>query len=107
MLAKLPVERQKMLEAADIIEERGHCKGVVENEQGNVCLYGALCFAFAGTAKMFYAAGAHDATVRVGEYLGLNGPFGAGSAAVRWNNAPERTKEDVVNALRGAALHGL
>lgn len=31
-----------LLEAADIMEKRGHCKGVLTNEAGNVCFLGAL-----------------------------------------------------------------
>ena len=34
--------RQALLEAADIIEQRGHCKGVAEDARGRVCIIGAL-----------------------------------------------------------------
>ena len=34
--------RQALLEAADIIEQRGHCKGASEDEHGRVCIIGAL-----------------------------------------------------------------
>ena len=100
MLAKLPVERQKLLEAADIIEERGHCKETITNSAGNVCLYGALNIAFNEGARATSEA-SFQGLVAVGKYLGKD------SNPISWNNAPERTKEEVVSALRAAALHGL
>lgn len=96
MLAKLPVERDTLLKAADRIERDGHHKGSAYDpvSRNRFCLVGAITMEaghhdiFRAAAKLFEShLGRHD--------------------IVAWNDAPERTKEEVVSALRAAALHGL
>lgn len=82
-----------LLDAADYLEEHGHCKDRWSNQQGAKCLLGAI---HAGAGSAGYQ-GARD---RVIAYLGFRGV----GEAVDWNNAPERTADEVIAALRGAAL---
>jgi hypothetical protein len=76
-------------QAADYLEEHGHCKHDLRDWEGRVCLLGAL--------------------ISIGQSSGLAMGYAAmsgylGSDPVSWNNAPERTKGEVVAALRAAAL---
>jgi hypothetical protein len=43
--------RKYLLDAADIIEARGHCHGMVEDAQGRVCIAGALSIAAYGKVQ--------------------------------------------------------
>lgn len=40
--------------AAEIMSQRGHCKGVREDDQGRVCYYGALMVAVTGQSEGFF-----------------------------------------------------
>jgi hypothetical protein len=85
-------ETQKVLfDAADVVERRGHCKNKYMDDQGRVCLQGAIVAA-AGMQL-------HAVTTRLRYYLNLP----PGMTTSDWNNRPERTSEEVVAALRGAA----
>lgn len=95
MLAKLPAERAALLEAADLIEEYGHAKGVLGKRGEPMCALGAIDAAVGRENDLAYTA---DTVLR--RYLKT-------ANIVGWNNVPERTKEEVVDALRDAALHGL
>lgn len=95
MLAKLPAERAALLEAADLIEEYGHAKGYLGQKGEPMCAIGALEAATDGNMPVAFAG-----TDVLSLYLG-------NADVVDWNNAPERTKEEVVNTLRAAALQGL
>jgi putative intracellular protease/amidase len=85
--------------AADVIAERGHCKGDYEGPDGSVCAIGALLVAIAGgpadplNARQFHTyMSARDWASDV-----------VGNAVARWNDAPERTADEVIAALREAA----
>lgn len=83
-----------LAKAADLIDERGHCKRVSEDLDGRLCVYGALRKAteqFVDQDRVFGAA-----AERISEHLG-------GDLVAIWNDYPERTKEEVVSALRSAA----
>lgn len=112
-LAKLkPLEpwRLNLLKAADYMEVHGHCKHELWNKEGAVCLVGALYI----TNAMKVDVG-DSAAARVGRYLKPDLEFSGGmfdhsravTAAVCWNNAPERTGEEVVAAMRATALEGI
>lgn len=80
-----------LLRAADLIERDGWCQRFA-NKNGRYCLFGAISM----------AAGVFDAcalTDRVSRYLGV-------PSAISWNDAPCRTKEEAIRALRGCALEG-
>jgi hypothetical protein len=93
-----------LYDAADLIDQRGLAKGIRRDSEGRLCLHGAIEFAMTGTA---WSSGEKHKEVsrHVRKYLehnlGFVGLTDYGCA--EWNNAPERTKQEVVDALRGAA----
>lgn len=74
--------------AADYVEEHGHCKKVAVNQYGQVCLLGAI-------GKSGYLS---MSIVRnyISQATGVKMWFD-------WNDAPERTPKEVINALRLAS----
>lgn len=91
-----------LLRAADELERRGHCKGVLFGPRGEVCLRGAIMAALGLNSHadywdrhMLMAPHFNAADEAVANYLKCD--------VVDWNNAPGRTKEEVVAALRSAA----
>lgn len=90
-----------LLDAADYMEKHGHCKSRLRDDEGRVCLWGAIN---AVTGAKDYVAHLQLNLVnhvgRVAAHLGLLTP----DDAIRWNNAPGRTQEEAVSALRSAAL---
>jgi len=86
--------RQNMLDAADLIEQRGHAKNILEDSNGSLCFVGALSMAVTGYSDAI--------DLRVGIGIQKMFPF-IGQNPVDWNNAPERTKEEVVSAMRACA----
>lgn len=92
--------------AADLIEKHGHAKQILKDKQGHMCFMGALFEANDG----FWAGdpaieAALQATDRI---LGLSteqSSFGTlVSAVVDWNNAYQRTSEEVIAVMRAAAV---
>lgn len=81
--------RKALMDAAELIRERGHCKGRLEDNLGRVCAIGAIvrasnyddigCYAHTHLATFLHSS--------VGE----------------WNDAEERTAAEVIAALEGAA----
>jgi hypothetical protein len=92
---KLEPWRQQLLDAADYMEQHGHCKRTMQDYRGRVCLYGAI-HAIIGREILPVAA-----TAAVSRYLGFMIP--SRTANMLWNDASERTQDEVVAALRGAA----
>lgn len=84
-----PVQ-QVLLDAAESIEKYGWCQGRGGVNGGPRCALGALVHA-ANNERSLYA----------GALLGLTRIIGSG--VVYWNDAPERTKAEVIAALRAAA----
>lgn len=85
---------QVLLDAADYIERHGWCQYIVEDNQGRVCIGGAISAAASNSDQddlYVYAL------VRLDKYLHSYKlvPF--------WNDTPGRTKEEVIAALRAAA----
>lgn len=74
-----------ILRTAQLIEERGHCKGLYR-DRGRYCVLGA--FGAAGQGSL-------EASRRLWEALG---------DIPRWNDAPERTPEEVISTLRRIAF---
>lgn len=85
--------RQILLDAATIIEARGHAKGVLEDFRGRVCVLGAMNVAETGDA---FGLGSCEPWRLLVNHLGEN-------SIPHWNNAPERTAGEVVETLRAAA----
>lgn len=81
--------------AIDILNERGWTQGVVRNAKGEVCLIGALGIA---TGRIATNNGYCSALETCGRKLGI--PVGS---VITWNDAPERSKEDVILILKELA----
>lgn len=85
---------QVLLAAAEAIETYGHVKGDLGNASYGFCVVGALCFV-AEDSKYLDAYSAFTAHIQsISEF----------SLVSTWNNAPERTKQEVVSELRKLAL---
>lgn len=93
--------KQILLEAANLIRTKGHCKGDNQDETGAFCTYGAINMAAYGNPLGGYssyedddAADAAKAAVRI--------VTGQHALAV-WNDSRIRTPDDVIRALESAA----
>lgn len=75
--------------AADYMEHVGHCKGELEDDYGRVCLLDAL-------TKVIIPGSYLHATRAIGRHIGCED-------FVAWNDAEERTADEVVAVLRAAA----
>lgn len=85
-----------LMKAADLIEKHGHVKGHPGSEELGYCAIGAICaadFSFDGMISIPNMFSRIDLLAKV-----------VSSLVPRWNDAPERTKEEVIAALRLAAV---
>lgn len=94
MLAKLPDDRQSLLKIADSLEKHGWCQGTMFGVDSKRCLAGGAIY-----------VDSLDSLKLLSSYLKLD-PHCL-SLLIKWNDTPGRTKEEVINTLRSAALHGL
>lgn len=89
--------REILLEAANLLRKKGWCQWTLEDDQGRMCALGAIL-----------KANRNLSVHQVQKSLYLLGKFlppdkrGYGPI-VPWNNAPGRTKEEVIAAMEGAA----
>lgn len=91
-------QRARVLEAAALeIEVRGHAKHVQMDAGGRVCLYGAL-----KCARGWDGAGWGGAFSPDWYSFFPGGPRG-GFEVAEWNNAPERTADEVTFLMRWRA----
>lgn len=101
---ELDAASRLLLKAADCIEERGLAKNCQQDAKGRLCAYGALMLANGGTPEGFNdgrdRAAIREASERLTKAVGCK--YGPAS----WNNAPERTKAEVVAKMRAVALGG-
>jgi hypothetical protein len=81
-----------LIKAADYIEKYGWCQHS-HSKAGTVCLWGAICEANGGDGRL-----CDDAYDKVETFL--QNPIGA----INWNDAPGRTKDEVIALLRKAAV---
>jgi hypothetical protein len=85
-------ERRVLLAAADLLEKGGHCKHALRNGTAH-CVFGAMIVAAGGEVTedgsvVKLPVFSHKLlTLQVGWILD-------------WNNAPERTAEEVISTLR-------
>lgn len=104
--------KKVILDAADLLE-KGFCKGVLaETEEGicvqpshplavRYCARGALMEACKRAGLTTVYASEYNYSVKLAKFIKPNifTSFGA-DVLVEWNNAPERTKEEVVAKFR-------
>lgn len=108
LIAKAKQEewRGKLIEAADIVRKRGLCKGTLEDEDGRVCLRGALNAVYWGSPVALLIGCNSNGRIfvdgQVLRYLRSRGFIPVTTA--HWNNEPERTAEEVIDVLEGAAF---
>ena len=91
-----------LLKAADALETFGHCKYRLRDDQGRMCLVGALLFAKTGKSHFPDDKFVASSIIRV-PFLRIEKSVGE---PVSWNNAPERTAEEVIATLRRVAWEG-
>lgn len=94
-----PIEmwRQYLLDAARLIEERGHAKCRLEGADGSLCAVGAINYAMFG--RSISLCWPREALKRFSLHLGSGDTI----AVATWNNKPERTAAEVVKAMRDCA----
>lgn len=111
-------------EAARIASERGHCKGIEQDEDGHVCLVGAINLALAADQPGVLTSHGtippsssplrslqHELLHYVGKVLQGMGVHvwnvtfldEAVPRGIDWNNLPETSGEDVVLVLKKTA----
>lgn len=93
--------------AADEIEERGHYKGdlgdpALPPEITPVCLIGALCAVLRGNPFKEMVI-PHNLRAAIDEAAERHDDGEISGSIVDWNDAPERTADDVITVLREAA----
>lgn len=95
----LTLQQQIFLNAASLIEKRGWCQGRAMDGKGRVCLMQAIGRA-AGELGVdtFRTSGVWPFVEEVHSRLRRGG--------TAWNDAPGRTKEEVIAALKSWALDG-
>lgn len=109
---------QVMLDAADLIRKHGLAKHLRHNELGGYCIHGAVSMALHGEPYKGNAQPVMRSIVAYMKSMGLDPLAGdrsyAGSTdeqinwiAAPWNNQPERTAEEVIAVLEGAAAHAV
>lgn len=109
--ANLDEQSRILLRAADLLEKHGLAKHCQRDSEGRMCMAGAIIVAAGGTPETFYSwtgdalgscypsRAAWEAAMRV-----IKGLPGCTYGPANWNNAPERTKDEVVAKLRAVAL---
>lgn len=99
-----------LLDAADLLERDGWCQFARKNRDGNMCAVGALSMAATGTELY---PGFCDRLTKAAERMAVSipdddpkliyvsSPF---AKVMVWNDHGRRTKEEVIAAMRKAAL---
>lgn len=89
----MDIDKEVFNKAAAYIEEKGWVQGRGKTQDG-------VCCAFA----IGHFAGDHDMTKYFTHFKKVNNLAGEGNFGIGvWNDRPERTKEEVLAALRKAA----
>lgn len=94
---------QILFKAAQILERDGWCKGISLNSSGQMCAGGAIARAHHGDADHWDAAS--EETMR--DFMRIidgSAPEYPTSRISAWNNAAERTAEEVIDALVIASI---
>jgi hypothetical protein len=102
--------RDLLNRAADLIENHGLAKGTFKDSKGGFCIRGAVHVAagldYDDLDYTSHGGDGFEALEKVSDYLGLKQHplYGATQTVAEWNNAEIRTQDEVVDALRCAAL---
>lgn len=100
---------EMMLRAADLLEKYGHTKRTLREHNGSMCIMGALNMAHHGDADyQFDPSHLVEASKIIAEMQDVRDLYGGCSCVeskdianvVAWNNAPGRTAQEVIDALR-------
>lgn len=83
-----------LLRAADLLEKHGHIKDRLGNPSIGMCANGAIWYAVKEETES-YLAGVNALSTHLGLHNFMLIP--------EWNNAPERTAEEVITAMKEAA----
>lgn len=81
--------------AVEVLDERGWCQEVAEDRDGRVCALGALRVSAFGDANSYDDDLEHQVLRPLHDHLG--------QLVAPWNDAPERTEDDVKAALLAVA----
>lgn len=105
--------RDDLLGAADVLEKHGHVKQkLYDSKTGRFCALGAIGQAAVGDATVSSASprvvAAANAMAEILDLPPITGypidsPYCGVNSVVRWNNAPERTAQEVIDGMRLAA----
>ena len=85
--------QQILLDAANLLEAEGWCQHTLMDKENRRCILGAIYYQSCSQSLQI------EAHSRMVKYLGCDVDI--------WNDAPGRTKEEAVAALRSAAMQGL
>ncbi len=92
--------------AREVLETRGHCKGILSNPSGHVCALGAIYAAVTGDPFRWAPPDIEDAAcnyiVDAADIL-VERDVSNPCAVVDWNNAKSRRKGQVLAAFARAA----
>lgn len=96
-----------LLKAADLLEQRGHAKFIRVHPNGSMCFLGALEVA-QGYEGGYRSPGGdgpltREAALVTAKVLGLTVCYTPYIRIADWNNLPERTAQEVIDAMRLAA----
>lgn len=92
-----------LLRGAYLIEKYGHTKGELKNENGAMCFMGALVEGEPRSESLQWPKVIEDAAEITVKAINLELDNDYITTIVDWNNAPERTGEEVIAAMRLAA----
>lgn len=88
-------------ECAKLVAERGHCKKDMVDENGAICLYGALNLATSGNVELFMIE--HPGSLPVLMALKKRLNVCDDSDLFWWNDNPQTTGEDVILLFKHVA----
>ncbi len=100
--AKLDDASKLLLKAASAIETYGHVKGDLGHPSKGFCFLGALTFAEHGSADAIINGKGWNKSMSAAQQRFCRNL--GGQSEVDWNNAPHRTKDEVVAKMRAVAL---
>ena len=89
--------QEVLLGAADYLEEHGWCQGVMKDKQGRCCANGAMFEVSVRGAPEEPKEYFFEAQELLMDYTGTR-------TVSNWNDAEDRTVEEVVSTLRKVAL---